>query len=132
MPSRRSLPAGRRAPGPLLFAYGTLMRGGVRHRFLGPRAALVGEARARGTLLELRAYPGLVAGRGAVRGELYRLEDPEVLPAIDREEGYNFERRLTAVTRPDGRRARAWVYWYRGPREHARIIPDGDWRNRWR
>jgi gamma-glutamylcyclotransferase (GGCT)/AIG2-like uncharacterized protein YtfP len=116
----------------LLFAYGTLMRGFVRHRFLGPRAVLLGEAHVRGALLDLHAYPGLVAGAGRVRGELYRLDDPEVLPVVDREEGYNFERRLTAVTRADGRRARAWIYWYRGPRDRAEIIPEGDWRIRWR
>ncbi len=108
------------------------MRGDVRHRHLGPAAVFVGEASVRGTLLELRHYPGLVDGAGRVRGELFRLDDPEVLPAVDREEGYNFERRLTAVTRADGRRARAWTYWYRGPRDRARIIPEGDWRSRWR
>lgn len=114
-----------------LFAYGTLMRGEVRHRHLGADAAYEGEASVRGVLLDLRHYPGLVHGAGRVRGELYRLAR-EVLPAVDREEGYNFERRLTAVTRADGRRARAWTYWYRGPRDRARIISEGDWRNRWR
>lgn len=115
----------------LLFAYGTLMRGDVRHRHLGPTAVFITEASVRGSLLGLGSYPGLVEGSGRVRGELFRL-DPQVLPAVDREEGYNFERRLTAVTRADGRRARAWSYWYRGPRERARIIPEGDWRHRWR
>jgi gamma-glutamylcyclotransferase (GGCT)/AIG2-like uncharacterized protein YtfP len=121
-----------RSRAPLLLAYGTLMRGLSRHRVLGPAATFLGEAHVRGTLLDLRDHPGLVAGAGRVRGELYRLDDPEVLPAVDREEGYNFERRLTAVTRADGRRTRAWIYWYRGPRERARVIPEGDWRNRWR
>jgi len=108
------------------------MRGLPRHRFLGPRAVFLAEGRVRGVLLDLRHYPGLVAGEGSVKGELYRLDDPEVLPAIDREEGYNFDRRLTAVVRADGGRARAWIYWYRGPRDRARIIPEGDWRSRWR
>ena len=116
----------------MLFTYGTLMRGFSRHRFLLGTARLVGEARVQASLLDLRHYPGLVAGSGVVRGELYHLQVPEVLAAIDREEGYNFERRLTAVTRADGRRARAWAYWYRGPRERALPIPAGDWRTRWR
>jgi len=108
------------------------MRGDVRHRHLGPAAVFVGGASVRGSLLDLRDYPGLVDGTGRVRGELFRLDDPQVLPAVDREEGYNFERRRTTVMRADGRRARAWTYWYRGPRERARILPEGDWRTRWR
>jgi gamma-glutamylcyclotransferase (GGCT)/AIG2-like uncharacterized protein YtfP len=67
-----------------------------------------------------------------VRGELYRIDRMQVLRAVDREEGYNFERRLTTVTRADGRRARAWIYWYRGPRTRGTPIPQGNWRNRWR
>lgn len=121
-----------RAESRLLFAYGTLMRGLPLHRLLGERARFLGEATAGGQLLHLGRYPGLVAGPGRVRGELYRLADPELLVTLDREEGYNFERRLTAVMRADGRRARAWTYWYRGPRERAIPIPDGHWRSRWR
>jgi gamma-glutamylcyclotransferase (GGCT)/AIG2-like uncharacterized protein YtfP len=117
---------------PLLFAYGTLMQGFSRHRFLGAAVTFLGAGRVSGQLLDLRRYPGLIAGPGTVRGELYRLAAPEVLASIDREEGYNFERRLTTVTRADGRRARAWTYWYRGPRERARPVPAGDWRTRWR
>ncbi len=116
----------------LLFTYGTLMRGEVRHRHLGPAAAFTGAASVRGTLLDLRSHPGLVGGTGRVQGELFRLDDPQVLPAVDREEGYNFERRLSVVTRTDGRRAHAWIYWYRGPKNRGRIIAEGDWRHRWR
>lgn len=108
------------------------MKGFVRHRLLARAAAFVGEARVRARLLDLRAYPGLVPGPGSVRGELYHLRGPEVLGPIDREEGYNFQRRLTTVTRADGRRVRAWIYWYRGPRGHALLLPEGDWRTRWR
>jgi len=74
----------------------------------------------------------LVEGTDSVQGELYRLDRPEVLADIDREEGYNFERRTTPVRRVDGRRAQAWAYWYRGPRTRALTIPEGDWRTRWR
>jgi gamma-glutamylcyclotransferase (GGCT)/AIG2-like uncharacterized protein YtfP len=122
--------AGSPPPVELLFAYGTLMRGYARHRCLGPRPVPLGEGRVRATLLDLGAYPGLVSGRGAVRGEVYRLESCAVLPAIDREEGYNFERRRTSVTLADGRRVRAWAYWYRGPRARAVPIPGGDYRRR--
>jgi gamma-glutamylcyclotransferase (GGCT)/AIG2-like uncharacterized protein YtfP len=112
----------------LLFAYGTLMRGYPRHRFLADAATFVGAARVVGALVDLGRYPGLVEGAGWVRGELYRLDELEVLPTLDREEGYNFERRATPATVAGGRERSAWVYWYRGPRERARAIPDGDYR----
>jgi gamma-glutamylcyclotransferase (GGCT)/AIG2-like uncharacterized protein YtfP len=111
-----------------LFAYGTLMRGYALHRLLAGAATFLGEATVRGRLIDLPGYPGLVAGAGLVRGELYRLHDRELLPILDRAEGYNFERRRAGVALPDGRRSRAWVYRYRGPREHAVLIPDGNYR----
>ena len=112
----------------LLFAYGTLMRGYGLHRLLAAEATFLGEGRTRGRLLDLRGYPGLVDGDGWVRGELYRLRDRELLQALDREEGYNFERRRAGVTMLDGRRSRAWIYRYRGPQQRAVAIPDGDYR----
>jgi gamma-glutamylcyclotransferase (GGCT)/AIG2-like uncharacterized protein YtfP len=104
------------------------MRGYGLHRALAAGATFVDEGQVRGHLLSLGRYPGLVAGAGQVRGEVYRVDDPELLPVLDREEGYNFERRRTPVTLAAGRRARAWVYWYRGPQQHAVSIPDGDFR----
>jgi len=108
------------------------MKGLSRHRFLAGAASFVGRGRVQGRLLSLGSYPGLVEGTDSVQGELYRLDRPEVLADIDREEGYNFERRTTPVRRADGRRAQAWAYWYRGPRTRALAIPEGDWRTRWR
>jgi gamma-glutamylcyclotransferase (GGCT)/AIG2-like uncharacterized protein YtfP len=131
MPSRSS--GARSKPLDHLFAYGTLMRGYSRHRFLAAGATLVGEGTAPGRLLDFRHYPGLIPGRGRVRGQLYRLHRAELLPVLDREEGYNFVRGRTTVTLVGGRRARAWVYRYRGPRERAIPIPHGDYRRiRWR
>ncbi len=108
------------------------MKGLSRHRFLAGAASFVGQAQVQGRLVSLGSYPGLVAGSDSVQGELYRLDRLEVLADIDREEGYNFERRTTPVRRVDGRRVRAWAYWYRGPRTRARSLPEGDWRTRWR
>src|SRR5207247_2132885 len=105
-------PALRSRAAPLLFTYGTLMRGYALHPVLARGATFVEQGRMRGRLLDLGRYPGLIDGRGTVRGELYRIDAPEVLPALDREEGYNFDRRPATVTRTSGRRARAWVYWY--------------------
>ena len=104
------------------------MRGYALHRLLAGTSTFLGDARVRGTLLDLRDYPGLVDGEGWVSGELYRLHDRELLPALDRAEGYNFERRRAGVSLADGRRSSAWVYRYRGAREGAVPIPHGDYR----
>jgi gamma-glutamylcyclotransferase (GGCT)/AIG2-like uncharacterized protein YtfP len=108
------------------------MQGFSRNYLLRGSASFLGAAFVNGRLLSLGAYPGIVEGGDRVHGELYRLHDPQVLKAVDREEGYNFERRLTDVTRTNKERARAWVYWYRGPRMRGTLIPEGDWRTRWR
>ena len=112
----------------LLFAYGTLMRGYTLHAALAARATLLTTGHVRGRLLDLGHYPGLIDGAGRVHGEVYRLDDPQLLPVLDREEGYNFVRRRAIVMLAGGRRARAWLYRYRGPRERATPIPDGDYR----
>src|SRR5947209_20552839 len=104
------------------------MRGYALHRVLAPGATWLGDGAVRGRLLDLRRYPALVDGAGRVRGEIYRLDDPELLPVLAREEGYSFERRRAIVTLANGRRARAWVYRYRGPQNRAVTIPDGDYR----
>jgi gamma-glutamylcyclotransferase (GGCT)/AIG2-like uncharacterized protein YtfP len=104
------------------------MRGYPLHRTLARGTTFVTTGRARGRLLDLGAYPGLIDGRGDVHGEVYRLDALELLRDLDREEGYNFERRRTVVTLADGRRVRAWVYRYRGSRVRAVPIADGDYR----
>jgi gamma-glutamylcyclotransferase (GGCT)/AIG2-like uncharacterized protein YtfP len=119
------LPAAAR---PLLFAYGTLMRGYGLHGVLARGATFVGQGTVSGRLLDLGRYPGLIAGGGRVSGEVYRVDDPQLLPVLDREEGYNFVRRRAVVRLDGGQRARAWVYRYRGPRERATPIADGDYR----
>jgi gamma-glutamylcyclotransferase (GGCT)/AIG2-like uncharacterized protein YtfP len=112
----------------LLFAYGTLMRGYALHAVLARGASYLGPGKVAGILLDLGSYPGLVAGRGAVTGEVYHIDTPELLPTVDREEGYNFERRRRRIALANERRAWAWVYHYRGPRERALVIAHGDYR----
>jgi gamma-glutamylcyclotransferase (GGCT)/AIG2-like uncharacterized protein YtfP len=120
------------------------MRGEPAHRLLTGRATFVARGHVAGTLLHLGKFPGLVAGRGRVRGEVWRLEAPEVLRTLDEYEGYNFERSTSLATLTTGRRVRVLVYRYRGPRtREARltakavkkiaVIPEGDWRrHQWR
>jgi gamma-glutamylcyclotransferase (GGCT)/AIG2-like uncharacterized protein YtfP len=104
------------------------MRGYALHRLLAPGSTLLGEGLVRGRLLDLGRYPGLVDGVGRVSGETYRVDDPELLAVLDRAEGYNFDRRRATVTLASGRRARAWVYRYRGRRDQGVLIPGGDYR----
>ena len=104
------------------------MRGYDLHGLLSPGAKLVGEGSVRGALLDLGNFPGLVNGAGHVVGEVYRLDTPELLGVLDRAEGYNFVRRRATVTLAPGRRARAWIYRYRGRRDRAVPITDGDYR----
>lgn len=112
----------------LLFTYGTLMKDYALHHVLARGARFVERGKVRGRLLDLGSYPGMVTGVGQVKGEVYRLEDPELLPVLDAEEGYNFERTRVVATLASGRHARVWVYRYRGPREGAVPILDGDYR----
>ena len=104
------------------------MRGEALHRALARRAAFVGEGHVRGGLVSFRRFPALVAGGGRVRGELFRIDDPQLLADADREEGYNFVRRRAVVTLLDGSCVRAWLYRYSGPLTTATTIPSGDWR----
>ena len=129
MPSVRS--HARNSPSELLFAYGTLMRGEPLHRTLSRGATLLDAgASVAGRLVDFGRWPGLVAGAGRARGELYRVHDAALLPVLDRTEGVQFVRRRTVVTQSDGRRVRAWVYRYAGPHTTAPVLRQGDWRRR--
>jgi gamma-glutamylcyclotransferase (GGCT)/AIG2-like uncharacterized protein YtfP len=116
----------------LLFAYGTLRRGAPMHRLLEGRATWLGPATAAGRLLDLGAFPGLVAAQGPadrVHGDLFAIPDAqrdEVLDALDRYEGASFERVQQSVDGPDGP-AIAWLYVYRGAVGGGRVVVGGDY-----
>ncbi|MBY0231766.1 MAG: gamma-glutamylcyclotransferase [Gemmataceae bacterium] len=110
----------------LLFVYGTLKRGGVRHRALEGQPFL-GEARTlpRHALLDLGAYPGLVPGEDSVHGELYDV-DALRRPLLDELEGAPRLFALAPVELDDGRAA--WAYHYRGGGPGPRLA-SGRWEN---
>lgn len=89
-----------------------------------------------GRLYDLGAYPGLVGGKGAVIGELFALDDPGVLAALDAFEDYypedrarsRYDRLRIALTEPAGETA--WVYVWLGGLTGARLIESGDWLRR--
>ncbi len=114
--------------------YGTLRRGGGAQSALGLCRALsyLGPCRLRGTLVDLGAFPGLVAGDGSVTGELYEVADRAVLERLDRFEGYDpadptgsaFVRRLARLLDPP---VHAWVWYYNRPTTGRPRVASGDW-----
>jgi gamma-glutamylcyclotransferase (GGCT)/AIG2-like uncharacterized protein YtfP len=118
-----------------LFVYGTLRRGAPMHALLERDVAWVAEARIRGRLYDLGAFPGFADGSrdDLVQGELYRITapDPErLLDALDRYEGRSFERVVREVEPLQGAPVRAWVYLFAGSLRGRKRIESGDYLNR--
>ena len=106
------------APGDLLFAYGTLQRGGCYHHLLEQAGAgFAGEAQTRKPYpLILDQYPCLLdlPERGfPVTGELYRIPDRATWEVLDRLEDHPREyRRRKELVRTTEVEATAWVYFF--------------------
>lgn len=126
-----------------LFVYGSLRRDvpGGRSELLGDAAEFLGPGRIRGRLLDLGAYPGLVAAvtrDERVRGELYVIRGRRTLAVLDAYEDYDprrperslFLRRETQVELDSGETKIAWVYWYTGAPGRGRVIASGDYLDR--
>ena len=123
-----------------LFVYGTLRRDSQHEMFhiLAKHATFVGEAGFCGRLFLVDDYPGAVVSGNTgdrVRGELYRLVDPDVvLNHLDEYEEVDprepdsglFRRTLHFVTLLDGTAVQAWVYLYNRPVAGLTPIPSGD------
>lgn len=111
-----------------LFVYGTLMQGEKNHHFLED-AEFLGEAMTdRGfSLISLGAFPGMIIGKGQVKGELYEI-DMETRDQIDLLESHPRFYRRVRIRLEDGE----WVESYLLPYYHyvkSTPIPSGDWRN---
>jgi gamma-glutamylcyclotransferase (GGCT)/AIG2-like uncharacterized protein YtfP len=121
-----------------LFVYGTLLRGGSRHREFERcgGAARILQATAGGVLLDCGSFPGMLAGtEGAVHGQLVELRDvPLALTHLDGVEGFEgfeaaralFRRALIKVTTAEGTERLAWTYLWAGTDRYPKI-PSGDW-----
>jgi gamma-glutamylcyclotransferase (GGCT)/AIG2-like uncharacterized protein YtfP len=115
-----------------LFVYGTLRPGAAMHRLLEDRVTVLGPASVAGRLVDLGAFPGLVAPASfddRVRGDLCEIPDAErdaLLDVLDRYEGESFERLRAAVDAPDGV-VEAWLYRWRGDPTGRRLVPSGDY-----
>jgi len=112
----------------LLFAYGSLQRGGEYHEFLinaQARRLGIGELVTPYPLIVAR-YPCLLDRRGLgyrVRGEVYRLPHPSRWAAIDWLEDHPREyRRRLEPARLNGSIVRAWTYFYLHPQRLCRRL----------
>lgn len=94
-----------------------------------------------GCLYDLGSYPGLVAGEGSVKGELYRLKFPlsdarsaQAFRALDTFERFDahktreslYVRQVVRLKEPA--ELDAWVYLYNRETKDLHLVPDGDWR----
>jgi gamma-glutamylcyclotransferase (GGCT)/AIG2-like uncharacterized protein YtfP len=127
---------------PLLFVYGTLMKGFREDWQRKVGAELLGRGTIGAKLYDLGDYPGArVVGAEAgqrVSGELCRLRDPGLaLKILDHYEEFSplkpnrslFIRELVSVTLEDGRKKTAWAYLYNRGIANARLIPTGCYRD---
>jgi gamma-glutamylcyclotransferase (GGCT)/AIG2-like uncharacterized protein YtfP len=121
-----------------LFVYGTLMRGSRSPyaQLLRVRARYIGEGSAAGRLYSLGPFPGAVfeeAGQGRVHGEVFRLNGPKLLQALDTYEGCdgqgtktgNFQRTTVNVALAKGGVLPAWTYVFTGPVNGRPLIASG-------
>jgi gamma-glutamylcyclotransferase (GGCT)/AIG2-like uncharacterized protein YtfP len=114
---------------PLLFTYGTLMRGFRLHALLEGRADFVGEGEVTGLLFDLGRYPAALRdGGGVLRGEVYRLTDTGLWLTLDSAEGSQYHRGEVGVRLARRRLVAAYIYWYVKPVGQAVPIPGGDYR----
>lgn len=70
-----------------VFVYGTLKKGGRFHHVLRD-SRFIGEGEIEGQLYNIGAFPGLVQGAGAVKGELYELGKEGSIERLDHLEGF--------------------------------------------
>jgi gamma-glutamylcyclotransferase (GGCT)/AIG2-like uncharacterized protein YtfP len=127
-----------------VFAYGTLITGArssAIQTLLDECLVRRQPGWVRGRLYDLGPYPGLVAAprrSEQVHGEILELCAPKrCLAALDDYEDYDprrpeastYRRAWCRASLADGGAIWAWVYWYQGPAQRARRIPNGDWRD---
>jgi gamma-glutamylcyclotransferase (GGCT)/AIG2-like uncharacterized protein YtfP len=106
-----------------LFVYGLLMPGQALHRQIASYVRSSRPGRIRGALVDVGAYPALVAGNGFVEGVLLVL-DGAALTITDRIEGCVpdrpdslYVRRQVTVDLDDGNPTTAWVYEFGRPEQ---------------
>lgn len=103
-----------------VFVYGTLKKGGYYSESFDERRVSSVPAVVKGTLYDLRSFPGLVlGGNSAVHGELHRYRDiVAVIRHMDGIEGHRgrgrksnlYDKNVVEVETQDGKKVKAIVY----------------------
>lgn len=120
--------------GDLIFVYGTLRSGEGNGLDKSMLVSRVGEDKINGMLYHLGGFPGLIDTSAEffpdlpiVVGEVYRIRDASIIPALDAYEGYPSLYGRSEVMSEQGRKV--WVYTYNHtPGERAFPIRSGDWK----
>jgi gamma-glutamylcyclotransferase (GGCT)/AIG2-like uncharacterized protein YtfP len=124
-----------------IFVYGTLMHGELRHPTLMDSSIGEGQpASARGTILDLGDYPGMVAGdEGVIHGEVYQIDQVyPTLQTLDTIEGfYGYDSNHSLFTRTivqiDTEHGPEWAWTYVYNKEAGmeyQTVRSGNWRDR--
>ena len=98
---------------------------------LADRGQFLGSGRVAGRLYDLGEYPGAVPSDQAdcwVEGEIWQLDDSQLLPLLDDYEGSEFERAIAPV-QAGNTFLDCSLYWYIGP-PTGRLIASGNWLKR--
>ncbi len=124
-----------------IFVYGTLMHGELRHPTLMDSSIGEGQpASARGTILDLGDYPGMIAGdEGVIHGEVYQIDQVyPTLQTLDTIEGfYGYDSNHSLFTRTivqiDTEYGPEWAWTYVYNKEAGmeyQTVRSGNWRDR--
>ena len=110
-----------------VFVYGSLLRGLYNHHWLGA-AIFEGSATTQPEfcMVKLGRYPGLLAGRSTIVGEVYRVDDAGLARLDELEAAPKlYQRKLRELA--DG--SHAWIYELSEPAlyKDCDIVENGDW-----
>ena len=114
----------------LVFVYGTLRRGCARAMSIRfPNSQFIADARVRGSLYDLGAYPGLILeqSNSSVIGEVYEVDD-QILNELDEfEASSNYRRKQVEISIGTHSRM-CWTY-EPNPECYSfrTVITSGDW-----
>ena len=126
--------------GDLFIFYGLLKQGAAgapAHIPLDKAGVFLGPCEFEGEMFDAGGYPGVRVGVKPCMGQLYRLDDISILPALDAFEDCDMadpdaslyqRRRVTYSNGPaDTSSGMAWVYWYVAPSSHMPLMKSGNW-----
>jgi gamma-glutamylcyclotransferase (GGCT)/AIG2-like uncharacterized protein YtfP len=129
-----------------LFVYGTLLSDygdNESHQWVNKYAEYMGKAKMEGKMYMVDYYPGIIpcqkGEKYLVKGELYRLKEPENLFGfLDRYEEYNpmdpahseyVRKQSEVVLKNDEKTYTAWVYYFNQSVDDLEFMPKGDFLN---